>query len=94
MSNDHIARAWKDEEYRNSLSAEERAALPENPAGAIELNSDELTNVAAGFDPISGVPSLEDLGYTKGTSACDPPTKFEIQCESSGGRGGLDSLRG
>ena len=36
MSNVNIIRAWKDEEYRNSLTDEQRAALPANPAGAIE----------------------------------------------------------
>ncbi len=32
-----IVRAWKDEEYRASLSAEERALLPENPAGQVQV---------------------------------------------------------
>jgi mersacidin/lichenicidin family type 2 lantibiotic len=40
-----IARAWKDEEYRNSLSAEELAQLPMNPAGAFELAESELESV-------------------------------------------------
>ncbi|MBO0782832.1 MAG: mersacidin/lichenicidin family type 2 lantibiotic [Ktedonobacteraceae bacterium] len=40
-----IARAWKDEAYRNSLSTEELAQLPENPAGAFELSADELETV-------------------------------------------------
>ena len=38
MSNSDIIRAWKDEEYRNSLSEEQRSQLPENPAGMIELD--------------------------------------------------------
>jgi len=41
MSNIDIIRAWKDEEYRNSLSEYELAKLPEHPAGLIE----ELTDV-------------------------------------------------
>jgi mersacidin/lichenicidin family type 2 lantibiotic len=40
-----IVRAWKDEEYRNSLSSEEQAMLPANPAGALELNDAELEGV-------------------------------------------------
>jgi mersacidin/lichenicidin family type 2 lantibiotic len=44
MSN--IVRAWKDEEYRQSLSASELALLPENPAGSLELTDDELDVVA------------------------------------------------
>ncbi len=31
-----IIRAWKDEDYRSSLSEEERNRLPENPAGQVE----------------------------------------------------------
>ncbi len=45
MSIDKIIRAWEDPEYRSSLSAAERAALPENPAGAIELTDAELGEV-------------------------------------------------
>jgi mersacidin/lichenicidin family type 2 lantibiotic len=40
-----IVRAWKDEEYRNSLSSEEQAMLPANPAGAFELSDAELESV-------------------------------------------------
>jgi mersacidin/lichenicidin family type 2 lantibiotic len=39
-----IVRAWKDEEFRDTLTAEQRAQLPPNPAGLIEF----------------GVPLLED----------------------------------
>ena len=48
MSKIDIIRAWKDETYRNSLSAEQRAALPANPAGAIELTEAELDAVVGG----------------------------------------------
>ena len=37
-----IIRAWKDEAYRASLSTEEQALLPENPAGALEVSDAEL----------------------------------------------------
>ena len=40
-----IIRAWKDEEYRSSLSSEEQAMLPANPAGALELSDAELESV-------------------------------------------------
>ena len=43
-----IIRAWKDEEYRLSLSAEQRAQLPEHPAGLIELTDAELELVVGG----------------------------------------------
>lgn len=41
-----IIRAWKDEEYRNSLSAEQQASLVKNPAG--EISIDELKEVSGG----------------------------------------------
>ena len=48
LSNLSIVRAWKDNEYRKSLSAEELAALPQHPAGLVELTDDELAGVAGG----------------------------------------------
>lgn len=40
--------AWKNEEYRSNLSAEERALLPENPAGLVELTDEALKDVSGG----------------------------------------------
>ena len=37
MSKVDVIRAWKDEEYRLSLTEQERAQLPAHPAGLIEL---------------------------------------------------------
>ena len=52
MTNKNIVRAWRDPEYRNSLSETERAALPDHPAGWIELGDAGLNNVGGGrFDP-------------------------------------------
>ena len=42
MSQADIIRAWKDPSYRKGLSSAELAALPENPAGKVELTDDEL----------------------------------------------------
>jgi mersacidin/lichenicidin family type 2 lantibiotic len=53
MSHENIVRAWKDEEFRNSLSAEELALLPENPAGVIELEDAELEAVTGGRRPVT-----------------------------------------
>lgn len=44
----NVIRAWKDPEYRNSLSASERAHLPDCPVGLINLTDIELTAVAGG----------------------------------------------
>ena len=45
--NSNIVRAWKDEFYRQSLSDEERAQMPENPVGELELTDAELGSVFA-----------------------------------------------
>jgi mersacidin/lichenicidin family type 2 lantibiotic len=46
-----IIRAWKDEEYRLSLTEEQRALLPDNPAG-MELSDVDLEGVAGGIQSI------------------------------------------
>jgi len=43
-----IIRAWEDPEYRDGLSADELAAMPGHPAGAIELTDAELGQVMGG----------------------------------------------
>lgn len=43
-----IVKAWKDNEYRQNLSAAELAMLPENPAGLLELTDEDLAKVAGG----------------------------------------------
>jgi len=48
MIRDKIIRAWKDPEYRANLGEEELDALPQNPAGAIELTDDELDQAVGG----------------------------------------------
>jgi mersacidin/lichenicidin family type 2 lantibiotic len=48
MSQHDIIRAWKDAEYRDSLSEGQRAQMPAHPAGLIELSEDELDLVAGG----------------------------------------------
>jgi mersacidin/lichenicidin family type 2 lantibiotic len=40
-----IVRAWKDEEYRASLTEQERAQLPDHPAGIIELDEEQMRAV-------------------------------------------------
>jgi len=43
-----IVRAWKDPEYRKTLTADELASLPANPAGTSELTKEQLGDVAGG----------------------------------------------
>jgi mersacidin/lichenicidin family type 2 lantibiotic len=45
MNRVDIIRAWKDEEYRLSLSEEERAQLPPHPAGLIKLDETQLSDL-------------------------------------------------
>jgi mersacidin/lichenicidin family type 2 lantibiotic len=39
-------RAWKDEAYRDTLTAEQRAQLAEHPAGIIEFQEPERIRLA------------------------------------------------
>ena len=48
MSTLDIVRAWKDEEYRESLSDTQRASLPQNPVGVIELTDADLSIAGGG----------------------------------------------
>jgi mersacidin/lichenicidin family type 2 lantibiotic len=47
MSHRDIIRAWKDAEFRSSLSETERAMLPSHPAGSIELADPGLDRTSA-----------------------------------------------
>ena len=52
LNNETVVRAWKDPEFRASLSPEDRASIPENPSGRsiTELDETELGNVSGGED--------------------------------------------
>ena len=64
MSKKNIIRAWKDPVYRNSLSENERAALPPNPAGAIEISDSDLGTVAGGEPPNSSLCTVCPTTFT------------------------------
>ena len=46
-------RAWKDEDYRSTLTEAQRAGLPGNPAGLVEVSITVLENAAGGKPRIS-----------------------------------------
>jgi mersacidin/lichenicidin family type 2 lantibiotic len=46
MSKVDVVRAWKDAKYRRSLSSEQLADLPLNPAGRVELSDDKMRNAS------------------------------------------------
>ena len=48
MSSNTIVQAWKNPALRNILSEAERAALPANPAGLVEISDEDLGRVAGG----------------------------------------------
>lgn len=50
MSKLDVIRAWKDAEYRSSLTDKQRASLPDNPAGALDLSDLDLDSVAGGTE--------------------------------------------
>ena len=54
MSNLDIIRAWRDPDYRLSLTDAERKELPEHPAGLIELDDIDLKGVAGGKKSTKG----------------------------------------
>jgi mersacidin/lichenicidin family type 2 lantibiotic len=91
MNTIDIVRAWKDAEYRNSLSGAERAALPENPAGVVTLTDEEMDLL------IGGGPSNTFLHDTCPAITQDPKgcfdTKTDIVCGGPGKLGiGLPSI--
>ncbi len=63
MNKQDIIRAWKDKAYRQSLSREQQTALPEHPAGEIELVEEDLHAVHA-----AAIPIMPDST----TEGCDP----------------------
>jgi len=48
-----VVRAWKEQEYRDSLTAEQLAQLPQHPAGVIEFGTPELDDESL-FGPAVG----------------------------------------
>lgn len=63
MSHEDIIRAWKDEEYRNSLSEEQRAQLPQNPAGMLELTNEVMQTIAGGAAQLEQKPTHKVLSW-------------------------------
>ena len=63
-----VVRAWKDEDYRDTLTAEHRAELPEHPAGTIEFEQPELEDEILFVG--KGIRTLHGCGVTKKSSGC------------------------
>ena len=71
MSNFDIIRAWKDEDYRNSLTEEQKNQLPENPAGVIDMSDKEMEY-------------LNGASFASWLCNCMPITRV-MGCKTSGG---------
>lgn len=67
-----VVRAWKDPLYRSRLSAEELAALPEHPAGFVEIDEEQLRQ--AGGAPITTAPTCTAYTFLNWQACCPPQT--------------------
>ena len=81
MSRPDVIRAWKDVEYRASLSATEIEMLPAHPAGPVEISDADLGGVAGGSidDPIGPIIIVTidfclSLAFCATVTICFPPT--------------------
>jgi mersacidin/lichenicidin family type 2 lantibiotic len=73
-----IVRAWKDEAYRASLSPEEQALLPKNPAGALELSDAEL-------ETVHGASHSGNKAYNTFATTCTQSATPGGSCQTFGG---------
>jgi mersacidin/lichenicidin family type 2 lantibiotic len=78
MSHKAAIRAWKDPEYRLSLTEAERAALPASPAGMKELSDADLTDATGGA-------TSTFLTFCRTEYTCQPATCCNSLCSVSVG---------
>ena len=68
-----IVRAWKDQEYRDTLTAEQLAQLPQHPAGIIEFGLPQLEDESL-FGPQEGRKSCKFITNYTDTNQCTTHT--------------------
>ena len=78
MKKANIIKAWKDPEYRASLTEEELKSLPEHPVDT--LDSEELQKIKGGVVPQRGT-----LSRTNGVGAGGCGLLWSISAECNGG---------
>lgn len=73
MKKTDIARAWRDPEFYASLSDAERALVPANPVGLVEVDADVLGSITGGCgsNTCSG-PNDTSFGSTTLCTGCPP----------------------
>ncbi len=77
MDINKIVRAWRDVDYRESLSEAEQAFLPDNPAELIDLDDTEMDTVAGG----TSIPTLWPwYSFCVRTSVCGSCPMFTDGC--------------
>jgi len=80
ISDIDVVRAWKDEEYRSSLTEDQRAQLPENPAGMIDLTDEAINEVVGGLT-FPGITKLLGCGkHLTLTAECSCPRTITGGC--------------
>ena len=79
MKNIDIVRAWKDPEYRQSLSEAEKAFLPEHPAGLTELTDAEMGVVTGGL-PRQTLTVRGEICCCDSVSICAPRSITYWEC--------------
>jgi mersacidin/lichenicidin family type 2 lantibiotic len=68
-----IIRAWRDPEYRNTLSADELLHLPSHPAGLVELSDEELGRASGMYAaPSTTAPECTMSTFSHGPRRCCP----------------------
>lgn len=73
-----IIQAWKDVDYRENLSADERGLLPEHPAALIDLTDTELHRIAGARTNCDA--SLGCCPFI--TTTCPPSITCGLECGS------------
>jgi mersacidin/lichenicidin family type 2 lantibiotic len=77
MSSQEIIRAWKDAEYRASLSEAARASLPAHPAAWLEVTDDALN---PGMNRTSGLRVRSSLRSGRMHMSCTFPPNCTQSC--------------
>lgn len=78
-----IIRAWTDEDYRMSLTDEQRALLPAHPAGPLELTDEHLKSIVGGNLPATEWGPQPTWGCCTADRLCHQQT-WKPACPRSG----------
>jgi len=70
MSPTQVVRAWRDPQYRSTLSPEQLAGLPSHPAGLIELSDDQLASASGVHKVITVLPPCTVWTFHSNVRCC------------------------